>query len=66
METSVTIPYKIRINNYLSVHKKQDAGVRFEGEAPVPSVNEAINQTAQPAAPAPEEKQEGAAPSAQA
>ena len=48
-DNSISIPYKIRINNFLTLYRKQDAGVRFEGEDPVVPVAAVTGGTAQPA-----------------
>ena len=43
-EASVSLAYKLRINNYLSTVRKDDNGVQFEGEKPVVSVQAALQQ----------------------
>jgi hypothetical protein len=67
-EASVSLAYKLRINNYLSTVRKEDNGVQFEGEKPVVSVQAALQQAqagqaapAQAVQPAPQ-----AAPAAEA
>lgn len=57
-EGTVSLPYKIRINTFLTLHRKLDTGVQFEGEDPVVPVEQALNQAAQ--------SQQGAAPAQQA
>lgn len=44
-ENTVSLAYKLRINNYLSTIKKDDSGIQFDGEKPVISVDEALKQS---------------------
>ncbi len=42
----IPLPYKLHINSFLMVLRKQDSKVRFEGEPPVASVKDALKEAA--------------------
>ena len=62
-EGAVPLSYKIHINNFLTTYRRQDLGVRFEGDAPVEPTAAQPQASAQPQATA---QQQAAQPASSA